>query len=291
MKRSDFIKTLALGALTLPNMNLKSLANISKNFADTATMPMLFVGHGSPMNAILDNDFSRKWKSLGKELPKPNAILAISAHWLTHNSTSVTMMDSPRTIHDFGGFPQELFDQQYPVPGGKEYAELTKNIVSTTTIHDDTEWGLDHGTWSVLKPMFPEAEVPVYQLSIDYKASMNFHFELGKELSALRKKGVLIVGSGNIVHNLYELEQGAKVFDWAAEFDTKIASFIDQRQFEAVTKFQNLGAVAKKAHPTFDHFLPLLYILGATSTKETISYFNNSFDLGSISMRSLLIGG
>ena len=289
MKRSEFIKRLSLGTIALSSLNLKSLASISKEFEETPLMPLLFIGHGSPMNAILDNNFNRKWQSLGKELPTPNAILVVSAHWITTNKTAVTAMESPRTIHDFGGFPKELFEQQYPAPGSKEYAALTKEIVQTTHIHEDHEWGLDHGTWCVVKPMFPEATVPVFQLSLDYNAGMDFHFELGKELNALRKKGVLIIGSGNMVHNLMQLDSSNQKYDWALEFDDKITSFINQRDFEAVKNFQKLGSIAELAHPSYEHFLPLLYILGAMDKNEEITYFNDSFDLGSISMRSLLI--
>lgn len=289
MIRSEFIKRFTLGTLALSTMNLKSLAKLSQNFKETPLMPLLFVGHGNPMNAILDNKFSRKWKSLGENLPTPTAILAISAHWLTHNSTAVTAMQQPKTIHDFGGFPKVLFEQQYPALGAPEYVAFTKELVKTTHIHDDHDWGLDHGTWTVLKPMFPSASIPVYQISIDYNASMQFHFDLGRELKALRRKGVLVIGSGNIVHNLTELNPHADAYSWATEFDYNITSFIDQRDYKSVMNFQEMGSVAELAHPSFEHFLPLLYVLGAMEKHENITYFNDSFDLGSISMRSLLI--
>ncbi len=249
----------------------------------------MFVGHGTPMNAIVQNDFHKKWQSLGSQLPEPQAILVISAHWLTNKLTKVTAMSTPKTIHDFGGFPQELFEQQYPAPGSPEMAKLTVNEIHSTVVHEDMEWGLDHGTWSVLKPMFPEAQIPVYQLSIDITKPIEFHYKLGKELRALRRKGVLIIGSGNIVHNLSKLEYGKRPYDWAIDFDEKIKQFIDNRDFESVVNFHKLGNLTKLAHPTYEHLLPLMYTLGAIEDKESIEYFNDSFDLGAISMRSLLV--
>lgn len=290
MKRIDFLKTAVLASLSLPLMKLNALGKITDGLKNTNKMPMMFVGHGSPMNAILDNSFSRKWKDLGSQLEKPQAILVVSAHWITNKTTKVTAMKSPKTIHDFGGFPEELFEQQYSAPGAPEMSKITVDLLKEKTlIEQDFEWGLDHGTWAILKPMYPKAEIPVYQLSIDYSQPALFHYELGKELSKLRNKGVLIIGSGNIVHNLNELQQGRVAYDWAKEFDTTIAQNITDRNFQAVIDFQKLGKLAKTAHPTYDHFLPLLYTLGATEKTDEISYFNDSFDMGSISMRSLLI--
>lgn len=262
---------------------------ISDNLLSSQKMPLMFAGHGSPMNAILQNDFHKKWQRLGKSLPEPQAILVISAHWITNRATKVTAMSAPTTIHDFGAFPQELFKQQYPAPGSPEMAKLTINQIHSTVVHEDMEWGLDHGTWCVLKPMFPEAKVPVYQLSIDMSKPIQFHFDLGKELKALRSKGLLIIGSGNMVHNLFTLQRRVTAYDWAKTFDESIKKFIDDRDFKSVIDFQKLGRVAELAHPTYDHFLPLLYTLGAMDKNENIEYFNDSFDLGSISMRSLLI--
>jgi len=271
-------------------MKLQAFENTISTLKPSPRMPVLFVGHGSPMNAILDNSFSRKWKELGKSLPQPQAILVVSAHWITPRTTKVTAMEFPKTIHDFGGFPEELFKQEYPAPGAIISAEETINIVKSVHVEKDFEWGLDHGTWSILKPMFPDATIPVYQISIDYGKPAQFHYELGKELNALRNKGVLIIGSGNIVHNLRELRPDG-IISWAQEFDQKIKTFIDNRDFQSVVDFQKLGTLAKQAHPSYDHFLPLLHVLGATNAKDTISYFNDSFDFGSISMRSLLITG
>lgn len=289
MNRKDFLKKIALTSLSIPFMKLNTLGSIGENLPTTEKMPVLFVGHGSPMNAILDNNFSRKWTELGNQLQTPKAILVISAHWLTEKSTKVTAMEMPKTIHDFGGFPKKLFEQEYPVKGSPLLAKETINLVKSTSIQEDFEWGLDHGTWSVLKPMFPKADIPVFQISIDYDQPMEYHYQIGKEISKLREKGVLIIGSGNIVHNLYELEQRNTAYDWAQEFDTKITEFINKGDFKAVMNFQKLGNIAKKAHPTYDHFLPLIYSLGASNEKDQITYFNNQFDLGSISMRSLLI--
>lgn len=270
-------------------MSLRNLTQQIDPLVKTDKMPVLFVGHGNPMNAIVKNDFHNKWISMGKTLPRPQAILMISAHWITTNTTKVTAMKTPETIHDFGGFPKELFDQQYPAPGSPEMAKMTAEAIHSTIVHEDMEWGLDHGTWSVLKPMFPEADIPVYQISIDYGQPAAFHYKLGQELQTLRKKGVLIIGSGNIVHNLRELKQGGQTYDWAYDFDENIRKAVDARDFQQVIDFQNMGTLAKMAHPSYDHFLPLLYTLGAVDKKEEIEYFNDDFDMGSISMRSLLI--
>jgi len=250
-------------------------------------MPILFVGHGSPMNAIEDNNFNRSWVMLGQNLPRPQAILSISAHWLT-KETLVTAMPRPRTIHDFGGFPEELFRQQYPAPGSPEIAAEIREMDTSNSINLDLDWGLDHGTWSVVKPMFPHADIPVIQLSIDYSKPPQFHYELAKQLGKLRKQGVLIMGSGNIVHNLSELRADETVPDWAKEFDSKIAQWIGTGDDESIVNFLKLGSLARLAHPTYDHFLPLLYILGLKTKTDLPESFNAAFQLGSISMRSVL---
>ena len=201
----------------------------------------------------------------------------------------VTAMPRPKTIHDFGGFPQELFDVQYPAPGSPEFAAETQQTITSVPVTLDYAWGLDHGTWSVLLPMFPEADIPVYQLSIDYNRPAEFHYELGSQLRKLRNRGVLIVGSGNIVHNLRTARfEGGAPYDWAIEFDTIIASAIESGDHNAVIEFQKLGAIAKLAHPTYDHFLPLLYTLGAIDKGEQPEFFNSDIDLGSASMRSVI---
>lgn len=288
MERSEFLKSVLFTTLSLSFMKLQAFEKTISSLKPSPKMPLLFVGHGNPMNAILDNSFNRKWKEMGKTLPQPQAILVVSAHWITPKATKVTAMEFPKTIHDFGGFPKELFAQEYPAPGAISSAEETIEIVKSVHVEKDFEWGLDHGTWSILKPMFPDATIPVYQISIDYNKPAQFHFELGKELTALRNNGVLIIGSGNIVHNLGALQQNG-IVSWAQEFDQKIKTFIDDKDFQSVVDFQKLGSLAKQAHPSYDHFLPLLHVLGATTKKDSITYFNDSFDLGSISMRSLLI--
>lgn len=266
-----------------------SIIQSLKDLKNSDRIPTLFIGHGSPMNAIEDNQYRRSWEELGKKLPKPKAILSISAHWITQGSTKVTAMDKPKTIHDFGGFPNELYQQQYPALGSSSFANETISLATNPTIQSDFEWGLDHGTWSVLLPMFPKADIPVYQLSIDYSRSPQFHYDLSIQLKSLREKGVLIIGSGNIVHNLGALNFSNNVYDWALEFDSVIKGYIDNSNHQGIIDFQNLGSLAKMAHPSYDHFLPLLYILALQEQNESVNYFNESFDLGSISMRSLVI--
>ncbi|HEX5171899.1 MAG TPA: 4,5-DOPA dioxygenase extradiol, partial [Cyclobacteriaceae bacterium] len=209
--------------------SLSSLMNdLAGEKASVDKAPLLFVGHGNPMNAIERNEFHRSWEELGRRLPRPRAILTISAHWLT-KGTYVTAMERPRTIHDFGGFPPELYEQEYPAPGAPEYADLTRKAVALTSVQSDFEWGLDHGTWSFLLPMYPEADIPVFQLSLDYYKPMMYHYELAKQLSALREKGVMVIGSGNIVHNLRMVQFHNPIpYDWAVEFDEKMKHFITE---------------------------------------------------------------
>lgn len=266
----------------------------------TERMPVLFLGHGSPMNAMGDNEYRRSWQALGArfgtEIPRPQLILCISAHWLT-NGWWLTAMNQPKTIHDFGGFPQELFDQQYPAPGDPEAARamslMVRQRLSAPLGLDVSEWGLDHGAWSVLKPMFPEANIPVIQLSMDYSRAPEDHYALAKQLKALRDRGVLIVGSGNIVHNLGQMQRGAQgnqAYDWALEFDQTMGGYLQQGNLEALQNFQKLGSLAKMAHPTHEHFLPLLYAAGAVESREPMRFFNSNFQGGSISMRSMIWG-
>ncbi|WP_423147494.1 4,5-DOPA dioxygenase extradiol [Rubrolithibacter danxiaensis] len=269
--------------------NLQDLHTFSSALKNTDRMPLLFVGHGNPMNAIADNTFNQSWKKLGQELPRPKAILVISAHWITPKSTCVTATNAPKTIHDFGGFPQELFEQQYKAPGAPEMAKEVQSLVASPEVLTDHEWGLDHGSWSILLPMFPLADIPVFQVSIDYTQPPTFHYKLGQELKKLRDKGVLIIGSGNIVHNLQAVDwQGRKTYDWALEFDQKIAAWIEENKHQHIIDFQKLDTLASLAHPTYDHFLPLLYILGMQDKKDQISFFNSEFDMSSISMRSVI---
>lgn len=270
-----------------------------KSLKKTARMPVLFVGHGSPMNAIEDNEYRRSWQALGAEFgvkwPIPQLILCVSAHWLT-SGWRLTAMPRPKTIHDFGGFPKALFDQQYPAPGFPQAAQEIGKAVrqpgsSKPLSLDLQEWGLDHGTWSVLKPMFPKADIPVIQLSMDYQSPPAEHYALGQQLRGLRDHGVLIVGSGNIVHNLRTMQRSAasnQAYDWALEFDRTIAGHLQSGNLAALQDFQTLGAVAQQAHPTHEHFLPLLYAAGTVNANEPPQFFNASFQAASISMRSVI---
>ena len=282
--------------ISLDAAALDSIASLKKS----DRMPVLFLGHGSPMNAIGDNEYRRSWQALGKEFgtqrPRPQLIVCISAHWLTEGWW-LTAMDKPKTIHDFGGFPQELFDQQYPAPGDAAAARAISVLVrqrgSKPLGLDAHQWGMDHGAWSVLNPMFPLADIPVIQLSMDYARGPEDHYALAKQLKALRDRGVLIVGSGNVVHNLSQMQRGAagsQAYDWALEFDQTIGGYVQQGNLDALQRFQKLGQVAKMAHPTHEHYLPLLYAAGAVDAGEPMRFFNTSFQAGSISMRSMIWG-
>ncbi|CAB5107836.1 Uncharacterized protein ygiD [Olavius algarvensis associated proteobacterium Delta 3] len=252
-------------------------------------MPALFVGHGSPMNAIEDNEFSRGWTAVGKELPRPRAILCVSAHWET-TGTRITAMDAPSTIYDFAGFPQPLYERRYPAPGAPDLARSIKQAISDTVVHLDYGWGLDHGSWSVLGRMYPEADIPVLQLSLDFDQPPAFHYRLGRNLKHLRRQGVLIMGSGNMVHNLRVSRWDDTAFDWAKEFDAKLAALILEGDHSALVSYETLGSTAPKAIPTNEHFLPLLYVLAQQEQSDTISFFCKKVTMGSISMRSVLIG-
>lgn len=265
-------------------------------------MPVLFVGHGSPMNAIGDNAYRRSWQVLGAEFgqryPRPQLILCISAHWLTQGGWYLTGMAQPKTIHDFGGFPRELFEQQYPAPGAPVVAQdlgqqLRQPVSGKALALDRDEWGYDHGTWSVLKPMFPQADIPLIQLSMDYGRPPAEHWMLGRQLAALRERGVLIVGSGNIVHNLRAVQRGTapnQAYDWAIEFDRVVGEQLAKGDLSALPDFSRLGALARQAHPTHDHYLPLLYAAGAVAPQERPRFFNADFQSASISMRSVVWG-
>ncbi len=254
-------------------------------------MPVLFVGHGSPMNAIEQNEFTEIWQSLGQSLPKPSAILCISAHWETRG-TFVTAMEKPRTIHDFGGFPQALFDVQYPAPGDPDLANETQNLVVKTNIGLDSAWGLDHGTWSVLRQLYPAADIPVIQMSLDYNQNPQYHYDLAKELASLRKKGILIIGSGNMVHNLRILDWNKpdSGFDWALEANSKFKKLIMDNDHHQLINYRNLGREMDLAVPTPEHYLPLLYALALKTENEEISFFNDNMVMGSLSMTSVRIG-
>jgi len=259
----------------------------------TAKMPTIFIGHGTPMSAIQPNQWTKSWGDLGQKLPRPSAILAISAHWLTRGGSLVTMSEQPAMNYDMQGFPKPLYEFVYRSPGNVPLAkEISSNLSSTLAVLGDTKWGLDHGTWVVLKYLFPKADIPVIQLSIDYSKPPEFHYALGKRLQFLRSKGVLIFNSGNMVHNL-AMRPGMnndRPYDWAVEFDHIMWTRIQEGNDAAVADFLKLGSVASKAHPTYDHFLPLLYALGLKMSGDEISTFNDNFQWPAVSMRSLLIG-
>ena len=277
--------------LIAKTMEVKALSKLSESFSATDKMPLLFLGHGSPMNAIEENEFVEGFRTVGKELQKPKAILCISAHWETRG-TFVTAMSNPRTIHDFGGFPQELFDVQYPAPGSPELALQTKNLVSKTEIGLDDKWGLDHGAWSVIKHLYPKADIPVIQMSIDYTQPAQYHFELARELSILRRRGVLIVGSGNMVHNLRmvawdKLNGEPFAYEWAAEASEKMNAFILNEDFQSLINYNKQGKAFELAIPTPEHYLPLIYTLGLKDKDDTTALFNDKPIGGSLSMTSV----
>lgn len=271
-------------------MTIKLLNTI---LAKTERMPLLFVGHGNPMNAIEENEFVTGWRTIAKELPKPNAILCVSAHWET-DGTQVTAMEKPRTIHDFGSFPSELNAVQYPAPGCPELANETKSCVTKTNISFDETWGLDHGTWSVVKHLYPSAKIPIVQISLDYKKTPQSHYDLANELSTLREKGVLIIGSGNIVHNLgmiawNKIDEPGFGFDWALEANETIKKFILSGNHKELINYKSLGKSMQLAIPTPEHFLPLLYILALQQKDESVNFFNDKAVMGSLTMTSLKI--
>lgn len=257
-------------------------------------MPVLFVGHGSPMNGIEQNPFSQYWTQLAKELPRPKAVLVISAHWLSRG-TRITAMDFPKTIHDFGGFPEALYQVQYPAPGNPALAKAAAGLVHSTQVELDHDWGLDHGTWTIVRHMYPDADIPVLQLSIDYTKDAAFHYGLAAELKALRKKGVLIFGSGNLVHNLRmvawnKLSEPGFGFDWALAANAKFKELIGNGDHQKLIRYDKLGPEAALAIPTPEHFLPLLYTLGLQKERDAVSFFNDEAVGGSLTMTSVRLG-
>jgi len=256
---------------------------------DDSIMPALFIGHGSPMNAIEDNEFSRLWQEAALHIPPPKAILCISAHWETHG-TQVTAMQAPRTIHDFYGFPPALFEKQYPAPGSPELAYRILKLVRGSIVQPDQSWGLDHGTWSVLCQMYPQADVPVVQLSLDRTRETAYHYELGRELFRLRQEGVLIIGSGNIVHNLRLMVWQDTAFDWALEYDEKVRQWILEGEHAALVHYEKYGKAAMLAVNSAEHYLPLLTILGVKGKDEPVSFFADKIWGGSLSMRCVRFG-
>jgi 4,5-DOPA dioxygenase extradiol len=291
----DRRKFIGLSAMSLAFASLSSIKPLfNDQIRRDELLPTLFVGHGSPMNAVEQNEFTKKWEKLARNFDTPKAIICISAHWLT-KGTFVTSMEQPKTIHDFGGFPQALFDVQYPAPGSVDVAHWTKEVIQSTNVHDDHEWGLDHGTWSVLKNMYPDASIPVLQLSIDYSKPLSYHFQLAQELKALRKKGVLIMGSGNMVHNLGmvawdKLNTPGFGFDWALEIDALFKLKIENRDYQSLINWTDLHKQISLAVPTLDHYIPLIYSVGLSEKDDEISFFNDKAVAGSLTMTSVQFG-
>lgn len=293
MQRRKFTSLLTLSALAMSIGDLKSLAKWSSTLKGSSKTPALFVGHGSPMNAIEENQFVQGFRNVAKSLPEIQAILVVSAHWLT-KGTAVTAMENPKTIHDFGGFPPELFAQQYPAKGSPELANEIKELVKQTEVHLDNDWGLDHGSWTILKHFYPEANIPVVQFSIDYYQPLSYHIELAQQLQTLRDKGVLIIGSGNIVHNLravdfQRINDVGYGYDWAKEARAYVNKCLENNDLKALCNIEGGPAALKMAIPTPDHYIPLLYVLGLKGQNESIELFNDELMAGSLSMTSLRI--
>lgn len=289
IRRREFVYRMVMGVVGIMTASKWGKAMAEEAGAKTKRTPVLFVGHGSPMNAVEDNEFSKAWVDISRTLPRPRAILCVSAHWETDGSR-VTAMARPKTIHDFSGFPDELNRMEYPAPGSQDWAEKTCHTIRTVTVKTDQKWGFDHGTWSVLCRMFPKADVPVIQLSLDRTMSAQGHYDIGRELAPLRDQGVLIVGSGNMVHNLRLMEWGDKPFDWATRFDEKLKKLIEDRDHKSLIQYEKLGTDSALAIPTNEHYLPLLYTLALSDKEEKLSFFAGKIALGSISMRGLRIG-
>ncbi len=294
MKRIDFLKLAGIGGLGMSLMSLNGMSAILDALpGERQRMPVLFAGHGSPMIALEDNGLTRKLGEIGKGLPRPRAILCISAHWITKGSF-VSTSPSPAMIYDMYGFPDALYRVQYPAPGFPEGGEEVIQTLGKDLIHPDNEWGFDHGNWTIMKHLFPKADIPVFQMSIDYEKPMEYHFELASRLKPLRDKGILIIGSGNITHNLRELDfsdVNARPFDWAREFDEKIKSSLDSGNAQGLIRYQEAGSSARLAVPEPSHYFPLVYTAGLRDTNEEAVYFNDVFQYGSLSMRSVVFGG
>jgi 4,5-DOPA dioxygenase extradiol len=292
MLRIDFLSILTGGIVAMNNLNdlQKFTTNLSE---EDSKMPVFFIGHGSPMNGIEINEFSQNWASLVKDIQHPKAVLCISAHWLTRG-TRVTAMNNPGTIHDFSGFPQELYDVEYAAAGNPELAKEISSTIKNITVEHDHEWGLDHGCWTVVRHMYPKANIPVLQLSIDITKPAEYHYSLAKQLADLRKKGVLIIGSGNMVHNLGKIDwRNINVpnhgFDWAQEINEIFKSKILKGEHKLLIQYQNFGNSAKLAIPTPDHYLPLIYALALQDKNDDIEIFNDKFVGGSLTMTSVKI--
>ena len=257
-----------------------------------ALMPAIFFGHGNPMNALLNNAYTERWSAIGKALARPKAILCISAHWYIPGA-AVTVNTAPRTIHDFGGFPRELYEVQYPAPGDPELARRVQKMLAPIPVEFDERWGLDHGTWSVLRHVYPSADIPIVQLSIDETKPASFHYEIGQRLAPLREEGILLVGSGNLVHNLHAYAWGRHAvdpFEWAVRFEQEARGWLQSGDHRPLVHYETLGREAQLSIPTPDHYLPLLYVIGASSAKDRLSFPVEGVDGGSISMLSVQLG-
>jgi 4,5-DOPA dioxygenase extradiol len=293
VNRKSFLKILGITPFLYSMKNINELYTTSQAFSNTEKMPVLFLGHGSPMNAIEENQFVTGFRNVAKTLPKPNAILCVSAHWFT-KGTKVTAMEMPETIHDFGGFPQELFNVQYPAKGSPELAQITHELLLPTPVELDDKGGLDHGAWSVIKHLYPNADIPIIQLSIDYTKSAQYHFELAQKLQALRNKGILIIGSGNIVHNLRlvdfaNFDRDNYGYDWAIEARETVNNYLIDGNYQPLIEYEKQSTAVQMAIPSPDHYLPLIYTLGLQQKGENISLFNDKLVAGSLSMTSLKI--
>lgn len=290
MKRKDFIRLLATIPFTMGHTKINELENITKHFSKSTKMPVLFIGHGHPMNALYNNNFTRKLQEIGIKIEKPNAVMVVSAHWETQG-TFVSVNPYPHTIYDFGRFDEKLFDITYEPEG---HPELAREVIQTTSnysIQEDHQMGLDHGAWTILKYIFPKQDIPVFQMSIDYRKPPEYHYQLAMALRKMREKGLLIIGSGNIVHNLSKLDWrniDAKPYDWAIEFDEMVEQKLNQRAFADLVNYHQLGSAALTSIPTNEHYLPMLYSIGLIDKKDTIDYLYKGYQYAGLSMRCFI---
>lgn len=293
MQRKHFIKSVLTGAIVMTDLSAFNQFTNKLDVQDQV-MPVLFIGHGSPMNGIEDNEFSQRWTKMAGEIPQPTAVLVVSAHWFS-KGTKITAMDFPETIHDFGGFPQALFDVKYPAPGNALLAREAASLIRSADVTLAHDWGLDHGTWTIVRHMYPDAKIPVLQLSIDYTKDPPHHYRLARELQALRRKGVLIIGSGNMVHNLGmvawdKMNEPGYGFDWALQMNDTFKRLIGKGDHQQLVRYEGLGKEARLAIPTPEHYLPLLYSLALQDEKDQVSFFNDKAVAGSLTMTSVKIG-
>lgn len=267
---------------------ITDLHALSDRLAPSARMPVVFLGHGSPMNALADTAYSRAWTALGQSLPAPSAILVVSAHWMTRGTTLVDVSAMPRTIHDFYGFPDALYAMDYPAPGNPTLAREVVSLLASHHSDEDDTWGLDHGAWTLLRFLYPQAKLPVFQISIDMSRGLEHQIEVGRTLAQLRDRGVLILGSGNVVHNLRTMRFGGQPLDFALEFDRLFADRLEARDLKPLTDRAGLGSLLQMAHPTVDHYMPALTIAGAADSRDSLTFMTDAIDLGSVSMRSFI---